>query len=71
MFALLDVSATGLDGDTFSRDLLVRGGVAVMPGSSFGKSLKNWVRVSLTAPDKVFDAACHRIADHVKRLDAG
>jgi len=45
-------------------DLLLNGGVGVMPGSSFGESLKDWVRISLTEIDDVFDEGCKRIVAH-------
>ncbi|UWQ32053.1 pyridoxal phosphate-dependent aminotransferase [Leisingera sp. M527] len=66
MFALIDVSATGLDGDAYAWDLL-DSGVAVMPGSAFGGSLKNWVRVALTIDDSSFATALDRIAAHANR----
>ena len=71
MFALIDVSATGLDGEVFARDLLMRGGVGVMPGSSFGETLRNWVRISLTASDTDFNEAISRIISHVNALPSG
>ena len=67
MFSLLDVRATGLSGVDFAQDLLELAGVAVMPGESFGHALGGWVRIALTQPDAVTDAACARIAVHVKR----
>ena len=63
MFALINVSATGLDGETYAWDLL-QAGVAVMPGSAFGDSLKDWVRVALTINDTDFGTAVSRIIDH-------
>jgi arginine:pyruvate transaminase len=36
MFAMVKVSATGMDGRTYALDLLEKAGVAVMPGASFG-----------------------------------
>ncbi|MFK5997718.1 MAG: pyridoxal phosphate-dependent aminotransferase [Rhodobacterales bacterium] len=68
MFILIDVSATGLDGQSFALDLLENAGVAVMPGSSFGASLKNWVRFALTKDDAVVTEACARIAAHAQSL---
>lgn len=62
MFALIDVRASGLSGDGFARALLAEAKVAVMPGESFGQALQGWVRVSLTQPDEVIEAACDRIA---------
>lgn len=68
MFALIDVSATGLSGSRYAADLLDRFGVAVMPGASFGASLEGWVRVALTIDDDRFDAACDRIRAHSSNL---
>ena len=62
MFALLDVSGTGLDGDAFAHRLLEDHRVAVMPGSSFGQTARNYVRISLTVPDDRLAEACRRIA---------
>jgi arginine:pyruvate transaminase len=70
MFTLIDVSFTGLDGHTFALDLLENAGVAVMPGSSFGASLKNWVRFALTKDDAIVHEACARIAAHAQSLTA-
>ena len=64
MFALVDVTATGMDGDTYAHDLLERTGVAVMPGASFGATLDGWVRVALTVGDDAFDQAITRIQAH-------
>ncbi|WP_171232911.1 pyridoxal phosphate-dependent aminotransferase [Ruegeria sp. HKCCA4812] len=63
MFALINVSATGLDGEAYAWDLL-QAGVAVMPGSAFGDGLKDWVRVALTINDTDFGTAVSRIIEH-------
>ena len=68
MFALIDVTATGMDGDTYAHDLLEQAGVAVMPGASFGATLRPWVRVALTVGDDAFDQAIERIAAHAGTL---
>ncbi|AUQ64738.1 pyridoxal phosphate-dependent aminotransferase [Phaeobacter inhibens] len=68
MFAMINVAATGLDGDAYAQDLLHSAGVAVMPGSSFGESLRGWVRVALTIEDDAFDRALTRIVDHANRI---
>lgn len=62
MFAMLDVNATGMDGESYAFDLLERTGVAVMPGTAFGETLRSWVRVALTVEDALFDEALRRIA---------
>ena len=64
MFALVDVSATGMDDSAYAMDLLEATGVAVMPGTSFGDSLAGWVRVALTVDDARFRAAADRIVAH-------
>ena len=61
MFALVDVRSTGLNGDEFAARLLEQAGVAVMPGTSFGESLTDWVRVALTVDDQTFDKGLSRI----------
>ncbi|MEI4232285.1 pyridoxal phosphate-dependent aminotransferase [Roseovarius sp. D22-M7] len=66
MFALIDVTATGMDGDAYAHDLLEATGVAVMPGASFGATLTPMVRVALTVGDAAFDRAIDRIAAHAE-----
>ncbi len=68
MFALVDVSATGLSGAAYAEDLLATHAVAVMPGSSFGETLHGWVRVALTTADTRFDTGCARMIAHFKGL---
>ncbi|MEW2912383.1 pyridoxal phosphate-dependent aminotransferase [Leisingera sp. JC11] len=63
MFALIEVSSTGMDGDVYAWDML-NSGVAVMPGSAFGEGLKDWVRVALTIDDTSFATALDRIVAH-------
>ncbi|MBE1283345.1 MAG: aminotransferase class I/II-fold pyridoxal phosphate-dependent enzyme [Rhodobacteraceae bacterium] len=66
MFALVNVSGLGLDGDAYALDLLGSADVSVMPGSSFGTELRDWVRVALTVEDDIFAAACDRIVAHAQ-----
>ena len=61
MFALVDVSATGLTGEAFAMGLLKDKQVAVMPGESFGDALAGWIRLSLTQDDARIVEACGRI----------
>jgi arginine:pyruvate transaminase len=68
MFALIDVTGTGLSGEAFAWALLEEEGVAVMPGSSFGRQAEDFLRVSLTVPDAQIDEACRRIAALAERL---
>lgn len=63
MFAMVNVSATGMTGDAYAWDLL-DDGVAVMPGSAFSESLTSWVRIALTIEDEAFELALERIVSH-------
>ena len=67
MFALLDVRATGMGGETFALALPEAEGVAVMPGESFGAGLSGWLRISLTRPDAEIAEAGRRIAAFAAR----
>ncbi len=62
MFILLDVRASGLNGEEFAWALLEQEQVATMPGASFGNQADGFVRLSLTVPDEVLQEACQRIA---------
>ena len=68
MFAMINVAATGMNGDTYAHHLLEHGNVAVMPGTSFGETVNDWVRVALTVDDTAFNAACDRIVAHANQL---
>lgn len=68
MFAMIDVSATGMDGNDYAFHLLEHGKVAVMPGTSFGDTVDSWVRIALTVDDAVFFQACDRIISHANQL---
>ncbi len=67
MFIIVDVSGTGLDGDSFAWRLL-EAGVAVMPGPSFGTNADHLIRLSLTVPDAAIEKACKRITWFVEQL---
>ncbi|WP_293576440.1 pyridoxal phosphate-dependent aminotransferase [Phaeobacter sp.] len=70
MFAMIDVSSLGLSGEEYASDLLHNGGVAVMPGSSFGDAMTDWVRVALTIDDDRFAQALERIVAHANKQQA-
>ena len=62
MFMLVDVSATGMDGEAFAQ-LMLDCGVSVMPGNSFGAQATQFVRLSLTVPDnKLREAALRMVS---------
>ena len=68
MFALIDVRATGLSDRDYAFSLLEAEGVAVMPGTTFGKTLEGWVRVALTVDDARLADAIQRIIRHASTL---
>lgn len=70
MFILLDVAATGLNGEDFAWELLHGEKVAVMPGTSFGQQAAGFLRISLTVPEDVLTTAVGRISDLANRLAA-
>ena len=67
MFMLVDVSASGLNGEDFAMALIDHG-VGVMPGTSFGDQAKNLIRLSLTVPDKILEQAAQRIVSFATSL---
>ncbi len=66
MFILIDVSETNFSSFEFADGLLQTKNVAVMPGSSFGKEANNFIRLSLSVPDRTLIKACHLISDFVR-----
>ena len=70
MFCMVDVSGTGVDGETFAWRLLDEERVAVMPGSSFGRQTVGHVRVSLSAEAHLLREAARRMANLATRLSA-
>ncbi|MGN0796526.1 MAG: aminotransferase class I/II-fold pyridoxal phosphate-dependent enzyme [Christensenellales bacterium] len=62
------VKSTGLDGDEFSLKLLEKEKVAVVPGSAFGASGKDFVRISYAYSIKALDEALNRIEKFLKEI---
>ncbi len=71
MFIMADIGASGLTGTEWAERLLQEMGVAVMPGSSFGPSAANFVRLSVLAAEKTLAEACARIDAYCRTLDRG
>ncbi|MDU8911052.1 pyridoxal phosphate-dependent aminotransferase [Aestuariicoccus sp. MJ-SS9] len=57
MYIMLDIRATGLDGEAFANALLDAHRIAVMPGESFGQAAAGHVRVALTVEDTALETA--------------
>ena len=67
-YAFPDVSACGLDDNTFSERLLAEERVAVVPGSAFGASGSGFVRASYATSYNNLEEALDRIRRLVRRL---
>ncbi len=70
MFVMVDVSAVGCDGDEFANRLLDHSGVAVVPGSAFGDSAKNLVRIGYLTNSAELKKAADKIRDFVSSLQS-
>lgn len=66
MFVLVDVTATGSDGESFANGLLDHAGVAVVPGFAFGDSAKQFVRIGFLVNEARLREAGSRIAKFVR-----
>ena len=61
MYVMLDIRATGMDGESFANALLDAENIAVMPGESFGKAAAGHIRVAMTVADAKYQDALHRL----------
>lgn len=67
-YLLIDVSQTGLDGEEFASRILEEKGVALIPGETFGKDYKDYVRISYaTATDRV-EEGMRRLKEFTENL---
>jgi aspartate/methionine/tyrosine aminotransferase len=60
-YLFLDVKDTGMDADTFTDFLLHEAGVAVVPGTAFGKRATHEVRISYAASKETLEKAVKKI----------
>ena len=67
MFVFADVRQTGFSGEAFALGLLEEENIAVMPGEAFGKAGAGHVRISLTAPLDILEAAISRMVAFASR----
>ncbi len=61
LFMWADVSQWGMDAETFCYRLLDDAGVLMFPGNAFGRRWRDWVRISLLAPQADIRAAMARV----------
>ena len=67
-YAFPSVKSTGMDGEQFAYALLDAKNVAVVPGSAFGKSGKDYIRISYAYSQNIIERALDLIEDFVKSL---
>jgi len=70
MYMMLDVSATGLNGESFANALLDAHHIAVMPGESFGAAAAGHIRVAMTIEDSAFEQALKTLCAFAEQLSA-
>ncbi len=62
-YAFVDVRPTGMSSEEFSRELLARYGVAVVPGEAFGAEGSGFVRLSYAGDPESLREGVRRLAD--------
>jgi aspartate aminotransferase/aminotransferase len=67
-YALVEIGASGLSSDEFTRRLLDERGVAVAPGLTFGQSSSTLVRISTALTEADLRRGCETIRDFVAFL---
>jgi aminotransferase len=66
-YAFPDISATGMDDETFAQKLLEEEKVAVVPGSSFGTGGEGYVRCSYATAYEKIEEALRRMEKFMRR----
>ena len=56
-----NISGTGMSGEKFAEKCLYEAGVAIVPGTSFGKSAKDFVRFSFANSYENIEKALEKI----------
>lgn len=70
-FSFLDVSTSGLDGDSFAVELLDRKNVAIVPGLSFGSRYGAYCRLSFVNHTHFFEEGLRRIQSFIEERSHG
>ena len=60
-YAFPNVKGTGMDGEDFSKKAMHEAGVAIVPGTAFGKTCKDYVRFSFAASQDNISQALENI----------
>lgn len=67
IYLFMDISATRMNDEQFAEALLFEESVAVVPGSAYGESYSNYVRLAFTLNDEELAEAGKRITSFVVR----
>lgn len=71
LYALIDISGSGMDSTAFSRALLEMEKVAVAPGDTFGHLASNYVRISFATDKGLLVTAVNRICSFIESISQG
>jgi aspartate/methionine/tyrosine aminotransferase len=66
---MADISRSELDSRTFAFDLLERAGVAVAPGTAFGRVAQDMVRISLASSESDLREGIRRMNQHIDKIE--
>ena len=69
-YLLVDISTTSMDSRTFALELIEKHKVAVAPGSTFGKTCANHIRISIASPEENVREGLHRICRYIREISA-
>lgn len=67
-YLLMDITESGLSGETFSERLLEEEGVAVVPANEFGKHCGHLVRISFAASEEIIEEGMKRLKEFMKSV---
>ena len=65
-YAFPKVIGTGMNGEEFAKKCLHKAGVAIVPGTSFGKTCSDYVRFSFAASKENISQAIEKIEKILK-----
>lgn len=68
-YAFVNVSKTGMNGEEFAQKLLLNQGVALVPGSGFGRDFSDYVRISYATSEAHVVEGVQRIRRFVDGMD--
>lgn len=69
-YLLVDISPSGLPSRTLALRLLNAKGVAVAPGSAFGRNAENYVRISLASSEQDLAVGLEKLRDFIREAQA-